>query len=89
VHYQLGRIYRRLGQTGPARDEFATSERLKAADRVAVEKILAFSQHLAKGEKEPATRIYQDLITDRRADPDVLISLGVLLGRPRPRSSNT
>jgi Flp pilus assembly protein TadD len=80
VHYQLGRIYRRLGQTGLARDEFATSERLKAADRLAVEKILTFSQHLAKGEKAPATRIYQDLITDRGADPDVLISIGVLLG---------
>src|SRR5204863_2065019 len=80
LHYQLGRIYQRLGQTGMARDEFSMSERLKAADRQAVEKLLAFSQHLNKGEKEPAISIYKDLIGNQHADPDVLIALGVLLG---------
>jgi len=79
LHYQLGRAYQRLGQPGLARDEFSISERLKSADRQAVEKLLAFSQHLNKGEKEPAISIYQDLIHNQHADPDVLISLGVLL----------
>src|SRR5437773_5939749 len=79
VHYQLGRAYQRLGQTGLAREEFATSERLKSADRQAVEKLLAFSQHLNKGEKELAVQIYRDLTSDPHADPDLLISLGVLL----------
>jgi Flp pilus assembly protein TadD len=79
VHYQLGRIYQRLGQTGMARDEFATSERLKAADRRAIEKLLAFSQHLSKNEREPALQIYRELTSDQQADPDLLVSLGVLL----------
>jgi len=79
LHYQLGRVYQRLRQPGLARDEFSISERLKSADRQAVEKLLAFSQHLNKGEKEPAISIYQDLIHNQHADPDVLISLGVLL----------
>lgn len=79
LHYQLGRIYQQLGRAALAREEFETSRRLKSTDREVVESLLKFSQHLSKGEKDPAVQIYNRLTSDERLDPDVLIALGVLL----------
>jgi tetratricopeptide (TPR) repeat protein len=79
LHYQLARAYRQLGQTGLASDEFSIAERLKAADAADVQRLVELGQHLAKREKEPATRIYRDLISNPQADPDLLIALGMVL----------
>jgi tetratricopeptide (TPR) repeat protein len=79
LHYQLARVYQRLGQTALARDEFSTAERLEAADAADVQRLVELEQHLAKREKEPATRIYRELVSKPQADPDLLIALGIVL----------
>ena len=79
LHYQLARAYQHLGQTALARDEFSTAGRLEAADAADVQRLVELEQHLAKRQKEPATRIYSELLSKPQADPDLLIALGVLL----------
>ena len=79
LHYQLARVYGQLGQTALARDEFSTTERLQAADAADVQRLVELEQHLSRREKEPATRIYRELVSNRQADPDLLIALGILL----------
>jgi tetratricopeptide (TPR) repeat protein len=80
LHYQLARVYERLGQSAQARDEFSTAKRLKVADAAAVQRLVELEQHVSRREKEPAAQIYRELVSERQADPDILIALGVVLG---------
>lgn len=80
IHYLLGRIDQKLGRPELAKEEFATSQRLKAADQTFVSRVLECSRHLERGEKEEALRISRELTGDRQLDPAALIALGVVLG---------
>ena len=78
LHYQLGRIYTELGRKSEAEEEFRTSQRLKAIDNELVQKLLECSDLLAKGRKDDAVRLRDDFLQEPKADPDTLVSLGLL-----------
>ena len=78
LHYQLGRIYAQLGRKPEAEEEFRRSQRLKAIDRLSVEKLLECSNLLAKDQKEAAVRLRDEILQEPQADPDALVSLGLL-----------
>jgi tetratricopeptide (TPR) repeat protein len=43
LHFQLGKIYQRMGQREESQREFESSERLKQADQATIQKLLSLS----------------------------------------------
>ena len=81
LYYQLGRIDQKTGHPAAAREEFASAERLKDASQVAVQHLLALD-HAARDRKEDeVTRLRAELLAEASHGPEILESVGVLLGR--------
>jgi tetratricopeptide (TPR) repeat protein len=49
LYFRLGQLQQRMGLAGPAKESFATSNRLKSADRADVERLMAVSSALRMG----------------------------------------
>ena len=81
LYYQLGRVDQRTGHPAAAREEFASAARLKNANQDAVQRLLALDQVLRNGEAGRAAELRTDLLRVASHDPEILESMGVVLGR--------
>jgi Flp pilus assembly protein TadD len=81
IHYLLGKIYRQLGRLGEAQQEFETAERLKRADRVAIQKLTDLSELVRSNQSAEVPKLSRELLDEASEDPDILMQLGILLGQ--------
>jgi tetratricopeptide (TPR) repeat protein len=81
LYYQLGRIDQRTGHAASAKEEFASAERLKNASQEAVGNLLVLDKALADGETDKIDTLRTEVLAQAAHDPEILQSLGVLLGR--------
>ena len=81
LHYQLATIYRQLGRTEEAKQEFETAERLKSVEQSSIQKLLELSQAVNAKNWEQVSTLRQELMNQSGSDPDLMTWLGALLGR--------
>jgi tetratricopeptide (TPR) repeat protein len=81
LYYQLGRIDQKTGHPDAAREEFAAAERLKQVSQVAVEHLLALDRAVHERKQDEVIRWRAELLAEASQDPEILESVGVLLGR--------
>lgn len=81
LYYQLGKIDQRSGHAASAREEFAAAERLKNASQDVVQRLLALDQALQNHETGKIDALMDEITAKASRDPEILQSMGVLLGR--------
>jgi tetratricopeptide (TPR) repeat protein len=81
LHYRLARILQQTDDAAKADAEFKESIRLKAADADSVEKLTECGRLLGEGKNTEAVTLRDGLIANDKLDPDVLLSVGVMLAR--------
>lgn len=81
LYYQLGKIDQRSGHAASAREEFASAERLKNVSQESVQSLLALDKALADGDSAGAESAQAAILQQAAHDPEILQSMGVLLGR--------
>jgi tetratricopeptide (TPR) repeat protein len=81
LYYQLGKIDQKAGRVTAAREEFGSAERLKNANQEAVQRLLALDQAVRNHELEKTGKLRTELLAESSHDPEILQSVGVLLGR--------
>jgi tetratricopeptide (TPR) repeat protein len=80
LHFQLARIYQKMGRDAEAQAEFGTSERLNRADRDSTQELYELSEALEAGQKDRALALRDKMIGHFDGKPELLTSLGILLG---------
>ncbi len=81
LHYQLAKIYQRLGRTKEAQREFEAGERMKQTDQASIERLLQLSQAVRLKQPENVQKLRAEILDQSGHDPELLTWLGVLLGR--------
>src|SRR6266567_3784748 len=81
IHYQLGKIYRQMGRSKEAQQEFESSERAKRVDQVSIQKLLELSGAIREKKIDRAIELRGELLSHSSPDPETLIWLGTLLGQ--------
>ena len=81
IHYQLGKIYRQMGRSKEAQQEFESSERAKRVDQVSIQKLLELSGAIREKKIDRALELRGELLSHSSPDPETLIWLGTLLGQ--------
>jgi tetratricopeptide (TPR) repeat protein len=81
LYYQLGKIDQRAGQAATAQEEFASAARLKDVSQDVVQRLLALDQALQDHETGKIDALRSDIAAQASRDPEILQSMGVLLGR--------
>jgi Flp pilus assembly protein TadD len=80
LHFQLAKIYQKIGRDAEAQAEFETSERLNRADRDSIRELHELSEAIEAGQKERAIEMRDRMIDQFTGKPELLSSLGILLG---------
>ena len=81
ARYQLGRAYLRAGRNTDAQREFALARELRGQDQQAIQQLTQCEAYLKQNRTEEALALARELAQSQ--DPEVLLSLGMLLGRNR------
>jgi tetratricopeptide (TPR) repeat protein len=81
LRYQLATIYRQLGRTEEAKQEFETAERMKSVEQSSIQKMLELSQAVNLKNWERVSTLRQELMNQSGKDPDLMTWLGAFLGR--------
>ncbi len=81
LHYQLGTIYRQMGRTQEAKQEFDTAERLKRVDQSSIQKLLQLSEAVRLKNWGQVSTLRQELMSQSGNDSELMTWLGTFLGR--------
>jgi tetratricopeptide (TPR) repeat protein len=81
LYYQLGKIDQRTGHRASAQEDFASAQRLKNVSQEVVQKLVALDQALANHETDKIDGLRSEILVRASRDPEILQSMGVLLGR--------
>ncbi len=79
AHYQLARAYQRAGREGEAEREFETTRKLKGEHQDQIRDLMECERLLGQKQHAGALALARKLAQVR--DPDLLISVGTLIGR--------
>ena len=85
LHYQLARIYQQTGHPKEAKEEFDATNRLKQSDQASIQKLLDLSVAIQEKNAESVTALRQELLVQTPRDPEIMHSLGLVLGCQGPR----
>lgn len=81
LYYQLGRIDQRSHHAALAREEFAAASRLKNVDQASIRRLLALFQAVQNHQTDRVEELRAQLLESASKDPEILDSVGVLLGK--------
>lgn len=81
LYYQLGRIDQRERRTAQAQEEFAAASRLKHVDQTAIRQLLQLGEAIQSHHADQAMELRTSLMKQSPPDPEILDSVGVLLGK--------
>ncbi|HEX5481634.1 MAG TPA: tetratricopeptide repeat protein [Terriglobia bacterium] len=81
LYYQLGRIDQREHHAALAREEFAAAGRLKNVDQASIRRLLALFQAVEDHQTDRVQELRAQLLENASKDPEILDSVGVLLGK--------
>lgn len=81
LYFRLGQLQQRMGQKEAAQASFASSSRLKNANREDVEQLMAVGAALRKGDVSTAFAAAARIEQRQPPDPGALVALGVLYGQ--------
>jgi tetratricopeptide (TPR) repeat protein len=81
LHYQLATIYRQIGRTQEANQEFETGARLKQVDPSSIQKLLQLSEAVRLKDWDRVSILRHELMNQSANDPALMTWLGTFLGR--------
>lgn len=80
LYYQLGRIDQREHHAAQAHEEFAAAGRLKNVDQASIRRLLQLFQAVQNHQADQVQQLRAEFLNDSAQDPEILNSVGVLLG---------
>ena len=81
LYFQLGKIDQKTGRAAAAREEFSAAERLKNVGQQSVQHLLELDRAASDHDAGQIDSLRTALLAEASQDPEILQSVGVLLGR--------